>query len=140
MSFPYKNKGIDPDSSQLVAPEGVYTLQIKTATDTSKEGHLLKTKNGDPYVKVKCEINNGEFKGTPVWHNITFLPAEKKGAGMAIKWLKTIGEPWEGEFDVMPDNWVGHIFKAKLIVDTYEGKSRNEISYLVNDALDEVPF
>lgn len=139
MPFPYNAKGVKPSSrpDYQVAPEGDYTLVIKTASDEKDKLPRI-TKNGDPYVSVKCEIEDGEYKGTAVWHNVTFLDPQMKGAGMAIHWLKTIGEPWEGEFEVMPDQWVGRTFKAHLSVGmNNKGQAKNEISYLIDD---DTPF
>jgi len=150
MSFSFNAKGIKMDEA-AVAPEGVYTLQIKKASDFDKEGNPRITKNGDPYVSVKCEIDDtGEWLGTTVFHNVTFLPKEKKGAGMALQFLKAIGEPYEGVFDVEPDNWIGKRFRAKLkVTKDLNGRPKNEIAYLIVDQInsetrpvsdEEVPF
>jgi len=89
-------------------PAGNYDLQI---TDTEER----KTKNLDPMVNVTCEIiNNPEFNGKTVFHNVSFIPKDKPGAGIASHFLKCIGQPWEGAIEVNPENWMGAKFKAKI--------------------------
>lgn len=136
MSFPYDASNINVDTSFPVAPEGIYSLVIK---DTKEKT----TKNGDSMVAVRCEIEDAnEWLGTIVWHNVTFLPPEKKGAGMAVNFLKNIGEPWEGKITVSPTRWVGKQFRCKLKVSKdLQGRPRNEIAFILDSQEnDEVPF
>ncbi|HEX9504244.1 MAG TPA: hypothetical protein VF974_08090 [Patescibacteria group bacterium] len=142
MGFHYNAKGINLDTAPITPiPEGHYTLIINEASDI-KDGSQRITKNGDPYVNVKCSVDKGEYIGKIIYHNVTFLHPDKNGSGIAIKFLKTIGEPWENEFDVEPSNWIGKTFKAKVIVGKdNKGRSRNEISYLIDELKeDEIPF
>lgn len=140
--FRHDATGVKVETDFKAAPEGIYTLVILEAS-TEKDGMERITKNGDRYVSVKCEIDEGEFIGNKVWTNITFLPKDKKGAGMAVHFLKTIGEPWEGEFEVDTENWIGRRFKAKLVVaKDQKGRPKNEIAFIIGDEkeTDEVPF
>lgn len=132
------------ESDYSPAPEGVYRLIITKVTDT-KDDQPWKTKNGDDYVSVECEIDDaGEWLGKKVWHGCTFMDDKsRKGAGMALQFLKAIDEPWEGQFDIDTDNWVGKRFRAKLgIGRDMKGRPKNEIAYLVDETApsDEVPF
>jgi hypothetical protein len=66
-----------------------------------------------------------------------------KGAGMAIQFLKFIGEPWEGKFDIDTDRWINKRFKAKVrIGKDMQGRPKNEIAWLIdpNASEEEVPF
>ncbi len=132
MSFKFNATGIDPDSkgTNKVLPKRWYDLQI--VEFVSKAGDTYprdgKTQNGDPMVNILCEvINDDEFNGERVFHTVTFLPAKKPdgkptpGAGMSVHFLKSIGQPWEGDFDVDSSKWVGSIFKGYLITDEYKG-------------------
>ena len=117
-------------------PKGNYDFEIvefvSKAGDTyPKEGT---TKNGDPKVDILCQVTTpGEFEGERVFHSVTFLPikgADGKptpGAGMAIHFLKTINQPWEGEFDVDTSAWVGEKFRGYVIQDEYNGRKSNKI-------------
>jgi len=144
MSFTYNSKGINMDTNYLPAPEGIYTLQIVDAiekvTKIKADGS-----GGDPMVSIKCEIADiGEWLGNTVWNNVTFMKDKtKRGAGMAIAFLKAIGEPWEGEIDVVPERWETKRFRAKLTVEKdLNGVNRNKVAYLVTDEPkeDDVPF
>jgi hypothetical protein len=145
MRMSYDSTGVDVNGpSSVPAPAANYTLEIKQVFDTDKEGNPRRTKNGDPMVSARCEIADAnEWLGTTVWHNITFLPKEKKGAGMAVAFLKAIGEPWEGAFEIDTDNWKDKTFRAKLkVVTGLNGQPRNEVAYLLSDETkdEDVPF
>jgi hypothetical protein len=141
MSFLYNSDGIEISRFQP-APEGIYNLVIR---DTEEKI----TQHGDPMIAVECEIDDkNEWLGKRVWHNVTFLKPDKdgkprKGAGMAIDFLKRIGEPWEGQFEVNPVNWVGKTFRAKLKIENdLKSQPRNQIAWLIDDPVpqDGVPF
>ena len=139
--FNYNSTGVSMDSGPT-APDGDYWVKIVEASD-EKDGSPRISKNGDPIVNVRCEIDEGEFLGTTFFHNVTFMPVNKKGAGMAVHFLKTIGEPWEGDVAVEPSAWTGKRFRAHLRVEKdLKGRPRNQIAYLLDDpkAEDEVPF
>lgn len=111
-------------------PKGTYSYEIvefvsKAGETYPKEG---KTKNGDPKVDILCQVTTpGEFEGERVFHSVTFLPKDKPGAGMAIHFLKTINQPWEGKFQVEPNAWIGERFRGYTIEDEYNGKKSNKI-------------
>lgn len=134
MGFPYDATGIDPNLKRKVAPEGTYRLQIVDVSE-EKDSAPRVTKNGDRYVMVECEIaDQGPGFGVKIWHNVTFLGNGKPGAGMAIHFLKQIGQPFEGQIEVEPQDWIGALFMAKIrIGKDNKGQDRNEIGFIVSE-------
>jgi len=117
-------------------PAGKYELVITKVEEK-------KSSKGYPMVNVTCEVkNNEEFNGAKVFHNVTFLPKDKPGAGMSTHFLKTIGEPWEGAIEVTPDNWVGDEFTARLSTREYDKKDGTKAKTNNIDELEssDVPF
>lgn len=118
----YDSTGIDPDASNFeLMPDGKYTLRItKSERTISKKGNLM--------AKLECEIiNNPDFNGRKVFHNVTFLAPDAKGAGMAIHFLKTISQPWEGKIDIKISEWLGAQFIAKVGKSSYESEKHKKI-------------
>ena len=115
-----------PESENFqLLPDGTYEFQI---TDTEER----KTKAGDPMVNVECEvINNAEHNGRRVFTNVSFLPKDKPGSGMATHFLKCINMPWEGSIEVNHENWIGEKFKAMVSSRSYKNASGEEKT--VND-------
>lgn len=146
MKRSFSSEGANMDSTFKVAPAGDYRLLISKITDT-KNDMPWKTKNGDDYVQVECEIDDaGDFLGKKVWYGVTFMDDKSRpGAGMSLHFLKSIGEPYEGDFIVDTDNWVDKRFRVKLkIGKDLEGRPKNEIAYVIDESTqlpsDEVPF
>lgn len=145
MKRSYDSTGISMEGNYPVAPEGIYDLLIININDM-KDGVQRKTKNGDDYISVESEIQNvGEYTGIKVWHGVTIMEDRtRKGAGMAIHFIKTIGQPWEGKFDIDTDQWIGKTFRAKLnVTKDNKGRPKNEIAYLVSEDEDNdssIPF
>lgn len=140
MGHVYDATGIDPNQKSFeLLPDGKYTLRItKAAEATSKNGNLM--------AKLESEvINNIEHNGRKVFHNVTFLKPKDAGAGMAIHFLKTIGQPWEGKIEIDIPAWEGATFTAKLgkasYVSSKTGETvwKNEIK-AVEKSEDDIPF
>lgn len=119
----YDATGVSLDRPQRkLLEEGWYTFRIRDVKES-------KSKRGDFMAKVTCEVvDNLLYTGTWVFHNVTFVPPAEKGAGMAVHFLKTIGEPWEGKIDIQIPHWLGAKFQGKVTTTEYEGKKRNEIT------------
>ena len=140
--------GIDPDSkgTNKVLPKRWFNFQI--ADFTSKAGDVYpkdgRTKNNDPMVNILCEVidDTEEFNGERVFHTVTFLPANNPGAGMSVHFLKTIGQPWEGNVQVDSSKWVGAKFMGYVITDEYNGKVKNKLGEikLYEPKKDGVPY
>lgn len=139
MKGTFNGEGVDMSGGGVIAPPGAYTLRVKKVYDTDKQGNPKVTKNGDPMVSALCEVDDaGPYLGATVFYNVTFMArnpdgSAKKGSGMAVQFLKVIGEPWEGEFEYDTDRWIGRSFRAKLKVSNgFDGSPRNEIAALID--------
>ncbi len=120
-AFEYDATTVKPSGGFMPVPPAIYLMVIKNVTEKT-------TKNNDVMYSVECEVDDKDYLGSKVWHNVTFLPPDRKGAGMAIYFLKCIGEPWEGKIIIEPDNWLGKHFIAKVgIEQDLKGRDRNMI-------------
>ena len=133
----YNSEGIEMDSDFTI-PDGEYVLEV---TNT-KEGE---SKNGDYQVVVDFKVCEGERKGFQVrYYYVTFFADKKaKGAGMAINFLKSIGEPWEGDFTIEPDNWKTKRVNSWLEAQEYNGRKNMKVKWVKPveaDQLESVPF
>lgn len=107
----------ESDGNFALLPDGDYELQI---TNTEER----KTQAGYPMVNCECEvINNVEFNGRKVFHNVSFLPKDKPGSGMSTHFLKCINQPWEGAIEVNHENWRGEKIKVTLSSREYKNKA-----------------
>lgn len=123
MPLDYDSTGVDLDGPKgFLMPDGKYDFSIIGVEEK-------RSSKGNYMVSVKASvINNVNYNGQWVFHNVTFLPPDANGAGMAIHFLKTIGMKWEGKIQVVPDNWLGCAFKATVKTEEYQGKKRNAIA------------
>lgn len=92
-------------------------------------------------------IDDEEFNGERIFHSVTFMPKETEGkptpgAGMAIHFLKTIGQPFEGKLQPDAQAWVGAKFLGYAIEDEYKGKKKNKIGEIkvYEPKKDGIPF
>ena len=81
----------------VLIPDGEYVLEILEVAHK-------KTRNGDDMAVVDFVVPDGRRIR---FHNVTFLPADRNGAGMAVHFLKCLGEPHEGKVNVNLRNWIG---------------------------------
>ena len=104
----YNGDGVKVDSF-IEIPDGEYVLRITNAVQGV-------TAKGDDKVTVDYEIAEGPLKlETIKFHKVVFFKDRaSKGAGMALKFLKSIGEPWEGQFSWNEKNWIGKKLKARV--------------------------
>lgn len=116
MSFPHDAAAPTEGGGSRLLPPGKYELVITKIEEK-------KSQKGYPMVNVTCEVkNNEEFNGAKVFHNVTFLPKDKTGAGMSTHFLKTINQAWDGAIEVNPEAWVGEKFVAKISTREYDKK------------------
>jgi len=152
MGFPFDGTGIDPDTRGVgkVLPKKWFKFEIvefvSKAGETYPKDGFTKESNY-PKVDILAEVRDDpEFEGERVFHSVTFMPKDKPGAGMAIHFLKTIGQPWEKKFQVSSENWVGQEFLGYVVTDEYKGKTKNKISEIkavgevVTKVEDGIPF
>jgi hypothetical protein len=127
----YDATGVDASGGYpIIEKPGFYPFRITVATPGQ-------SKNGDFQVVVDSVCLDPRWKDIPVRHWVTFLPKENKGAGMALHFLKCIGEPYEGVIDIHPMSWERKTFMGKVIINEYDGKRNNkfsEISAIKDDA------
>lgn len=137
----YDATNVKPTGGFDPVPMGDYTLVINAITEKT-------TRNGDPGYSLELEVvEPTQYANRKIWHFLTLLPFDvdgtgtaAKGAGMAIHFLKTIGEPWEGKIKVNPNNWFGRTLKAKVgIVPDSMGRDKNIIVSLFADPNCVVP-
>ena len=142
--FSYDSTGIDPDSrggGGSKIPEGVHRFRIVKAKPT-------KSAKGNFMVELEAEvINNIDLAGKSLRHWVTFMPTGHKAAGIAVHFLKVIGQPWEGAFDVTVADWVGGVFigevKDEPFVSKKDGKTYASpkivrVDYVPKES--EIPF
>lgn len=116
MSFQHDAAEPTTGGGATLLPAGNYDLVITKAEEK-------KTKAGDPMVNVTCEVmNNPEYNGAKVFHNVTFMPKDKPGSGMSTHFLKCIEQPFEGAITVDPTAWIGATFAAKIQTREYDKK------------------
>lgn len=150
MGFPFDSTGIDPDAraTNRVLPKQWFKFEIvefvSKAGETYPRNGFTK-ENNYPKVDLLVQVvDNQEFDGERIFHSVTFLPKGKPGDGMAIHFLKTIGQPWEKKFQINSEDWVGQEFMGYVITDEYKGKIKNKISEIKSveaaKAESEIPF
>lgn len=142
--FEFDATGIDASSQgqNKLLPKKWFAFQIiaftsKAGDEYPKEGFTKEAKY--PKVDFLAEvIDDEEYNGERIFHTVTFMPKEKDGSGMAIHFLKTIGQPYEGKLKPDAQAWVGSKFMGYAITDEYKGKTKNKIGEI--KVYDEVPF
>lgn len=130
----YDATGIEPSTQgqSKLLPKQWFTFEVieytsKDGAHTYPEEGFTKDKNY-PKVNVLAQVvDEGEYQGERIFHTVTFMPKGVDGAGMAIHWLKTINQPFEGKFTPVPTAWVGERFLGYPIVDEYMGKKKNKL-------------
>lgn len=130
MSFRHNYDGTKESGDFIPAPKADYFLRIVEV----KEGL---TKNNDKNATVKLVITEGKYTNTIVWHNVSFIQPGNPGAGISKHWLHSIGQPYEGDVDVEPQNWVGIVIFVALDIADYinkneETKQKNVIKKIIS--------
>lgn len=117
MSHTIDSRGIKPQGvGNYILAKGKYLLEITKA----EEGWTGKSKFK---VTVDSVVRKPEqFDGhTLRFHTVTFMLAGEPGAGIAIHFLKTIGEPWgeQEKLEIEPTRWIGKRFWAEIDSEDY---------------------
>lgn len=111
----YDSRGVKPSQFSDPVPAGNYILQIIKTEEKM-------TSKGLPMIKMTCTVQApSEFSGAAVFHNVTIIPKGEPGAGIAIHFLKTIGQPFEEDeaLEINPEAWVYGTFLARIIQEPY---------------------
>ena len=139
MSFHYDQTGVTPSSGFGPVPKGTYLLKIIRIEEK-------KSSKGDPQVIVDYEIQDTEYLGKKIrFHRVTFLGKDeegkpREGAGIAIHFLKTIGEPWEGPVTIEPQRWIGKLLRAKVDVEEDFNRDLRNVVKFVNPVNPPAPL
>jgi len=130
----YDATGIQPSSQgqNKLLPKRWFSFEIieYTTNDRSKTYPMDGVTKEHKYPKVDIlveVIGDSEFEGSRVFHSVTFMPKDKDGAGMAIHFLKTIGQPFEGKIKPNSQDWIGAKFDAYPVEEEYQGKKKNKL-------------
>ena len=129
MAFPYQFSRVKEQEFQLIEP-GWYPFRIVEAEE-------MRSKKGDPMVKIVAACLDPENRNRQVWHWVVFLPEDSKGSGISKHFVKSIGLPVDKDSMVEPDEWLGKTFMGKVTVSEYDGKKNNKfeaISPIKDDA------
>jgi len=110
---------VSDDIQGGVMPAGVYRFQIvKVRPET--------TKNHDDMWTLELKVFEGDFRGWTVWDRLVFV--EK--AYPRIKMLyKQLGLPVDNSTNCEPDDIRGSDVWAEIIIDKYEGKDQNKVTF-----------
>lgn len=128
MGHSFNSTGIKPTrGGYVLLPAGIYCLEIIRYKEGESEKKDYKV-NLEANIIYPNKVEDLVVFGVTLKHTVTFMPPTNKkgevnkGAGMAIHFLKTIGEPWEesDELDIEPSRWIGKRFIAKIEPDDWE--------------------
>lgn len=120
MEFSWNAGGQEPMDYSPIKP-GKYSVCIIEVKQS-------RSRNNDPMIEVQCVIDQEESRGRRLWHRVTFIGEGRPGAGIAVHFLKTIGEPFDihNDFKVKPGNWIGRRFIATIINEKYVNPETRE--------------
>lgn len=116
------------DESKQPAPAGRYTIAVeKGEWKTAK-------KSGAPMVQLLLRVDEGPFKGKPVFNYLTFDTSNAPAIGMARNFLNMCGldfGDWANLNDQQRiDSLIGKRLEVDLKVDEWEGRKSNKITKL----------
>lgn len=104
-----------------IMPDGKYMFEIAEKEDSN-------SKAGDVMINITLRCVEEAYSGNFVWDRI-LLPLPNSPAhkviGRSKRFLHCIGEPYQGNFDVDTDRWVGKLVEAEIGHEVYDSKSKN---------------
>lgn len=108
MKRSYHTEDKEPESNFKLPSEGEYLFQV---TDVNP---LVEPSGENENIQIaKIEIIGGEFEGISILNRCNLLQDEKSFYFTRM-FLKAIGEPYKGDFDIDPDRWVSRQFYATI--------------------------
>lgn len=100
-------------------PEGNYKLRVE-------EAEMETSSNDNDMIALTCEVAEGKYEGSKVWHRLVFSEGSLWRAREALEAMGI--EVPDGEMEVDPSELIGCEFGAELLHETYEGKKKAVIS------------
>lgn len=96
----------EPEQGKFKLPsEGEHLFQVVDKWADKTDYNVIIT---------KLEVAEGDEIGRSILHRVN-LDSEWKGFFLTRLFLKAIGEPYKGEFEVDDDMWIGKCFYASVI-------------------------
>lgn len=122
MSRKYNAGDAKPEAGPQPIPAGEYHMKIVEAVfgKSKTSGHDM--------VTVRAVPVDGAYAGRKVRLYVMFPPPGAKTVGQTLHFLKTIGEPYEGEFEWDEANWINKQFMATVGMEMFNGEPQNKIS------------
>jgi len=123
--------------SYPIADPGDYFLRVKEKTD-GKTGRDAKNPNCQKVDLIISILDDRNEEVGSVFHTVTFIPEGRKGHGIWLHVNHALGLPYDGEVDFDTDEYLDKECRGRVIVDTYNGKTRNKIEeFYVEDEGEE---
>lgn len=106
----------EPEESNFKLPsEKEHLLQVVDCNEDKDDSNIQ---------TIKLEVVGGEEQGLSLLQRMNINDKEKSFYYCRM-FLKAIGEPYKGEFDISPDNWIGKQMYANII----HNKGKNSKTY-----------
>ena len=110
-----------------IADEGDYWLRVTQVKDGQTSDRAKNPNCQKVDLLIVILDDNGDKVGS-CWHTLTFIPAGKPGHGMWLHANHAFGLPYDGEVNYDTADYMDTECRGHVIVDTWEGKTRNKIS------------
>lgn len=88
------------------------------------------TQSNRKKLDLELTVDEGPFVGRKMWYVLTFIPKGEDGHGFTVQCLRALGLIHKGETkaNLSYGDFKGRTARAKVIIETYEGKQRNKIA------------
>lgn len=129
--FRQNYNGVDANGAEFKSrdflPEEIFAVKIEKAYEK-----VTKTVNRYPMVNIMLRVTEeGDHHGKVIWDNIVFCEAMK---GRNKHLLKVLEQPFEGEVDVAPGEWLNQDLRIKVKHEMHKGKPVPKVGqYLYKD-------
>lgn len=119
MRMEFDAEGLATSNYKLL-PDGWLPFKIVEVEDRESS-------KGYPQAVAKCKCVDPRYPDYgEIWNFVTIIPKDQKGAGIAVHWLKCIGQPYEGKFVLDTEKWLGKKFMGNVCTEVYKGKPNNK--------------
>lgn len=139
MGGKYNSGGAIPTEMGQPIPRGEYAMEITQVLPGRSKA------SGTEMVTVTAKILDEAQRNRTIKHYVMFHPTGHQSVGMTLHFLKTIGEPWEGEFEWDETRWIGRRFMGTVEWEMFNGNPSHKIKRVrpmaeVITTQEEVPF